>query len=207
MAWYNRAVADAFRLPDFGRSSALGILVGNTRFLDALRANRPWFVNFLPSVLVEAKIPKSPPVLQSLGDHVRARRQDLGLTQRQAGKILGVSPLTVWYWENHRTEPEIGMYPRIVTFLGYCPYRSARSFGEPLFLHRAYRGLSKEKMARRLWVRPDTLSQWEEGTRCPTVGSMEQVARILRSPKPISYHSATGQDTSGFPRWLFAMSI
>ena len=46
VAWYNRAVADAFRLPDFGRSSALGILVGNTRaiwprFLDALRANRP----------------------------------------------------------------------------------------------------------------------------------------------------------------------
>jgi methylmalonic aciduria homocystinuria type C protein len=46
VAWYNRPVADAFRLPDFGRSSALGILVGNTRaiwprFLDALRANRP----------------------------------------------------------------------------------------------------------------------------------------------------------------------
>jgi cyanocobalamin reductase (cyanide-eliminating) / alkylcobalamin dealkylase len=46
VAWYNRAVADAFRLPDFGRSSALGILVGNTRaiwprFLDALRAKRP----------------------------------------------------------------------------------------------------------------------------------------------------------------------
>jgi methylmalonic aciduria homocystinuria type C protein len=46
VAWCNRAVADAFRLPDFGRSSALGILVGNTRaiwprFLDALRANRP----------------------------------------------------------------------------------------------------------------------------------------------------------------------
>ena len=46
VAWYNRAVDDAFRLPDFGRSSALGILVGNTRaiwprFLDAVRANAP----------------------------------------------------------------------------------------------------------------------------------------------------------------------
>jgi methylmalonic aciduria homocystinuria type C protein len=46
VAWYNCAVDDAFRLPDFGRSSALGVLVGNTRaiwprFLDAVRANRP----------------------------------------------------------------------------------------------------------------------------------------------------------------------
>ncbi|MGH8574311.1 MAG: hypothetical protein ACREX8_17300 [Gammaproteobacteria bacterium] len=46
VAWYNRAVADAFRLPDFGRPSALGILVGNTRalwprFLEALEVNRP----------------------------------------------------------------------------------------------------------------------------------------------------------------------
>jgi hypothetical protein len=87
--------------------------------------------------------------------------------------------VTVWYWENHRTEPEIGMYPRIVTFLGYCPYHPPRSFGELLFLHPAYRGLSKEKMARRLRVHPSTLSKWEQGTRCPTVGSMEQVARML----------------------------
>lgn len=46
VAWYNRAVADACRLSDFGRSPALGILVGNTRaiwsrFLDAWRENRP----------------------------------------------------------------------------------------------------------------------------------------------------------------------
>ena len=31
VAWYNRAVANGFRLPDFGRPSALEILVANTR--------------------------------------------------------------------------------------------------------------------------------------------------------------------------------
>ncbi|MGH8573310.1 MAG: hypothetical protein ACREX8_12150 [Gammaproteobacteria bacterium] len=44
IGWYNQAVADAYRLPDFGRPTALGILVGNTRalwprFLDALQQN------------------------------------------------------------------------------------------------------------------------------------------------------------------------
>jgi cyanocobalamin reductase (cyanide-eliminating) / alkylcobalamin dealkylase len=46
VAWYNGAVGDAFRLPDFGRSSALGVLLGNTRalwlrFLRWLRASPP----------------------------------------------------------------------------------------------------------------------------------------------------------------------
>jgi len=46
VSWYNRAVDDAFRLQDFGKPSALGILIGNTRaiwprFLETLRANRP----------------------------------------------------------------------------------------------------------------------------------------------------------------------
>ncbi len=46
VAWYNEAVADAYRLPDFGRPSALGILVGNTRalwprFIEALRQKVP----------------------------------------------------------------------------------------------------------------------------------------------------------------------
>ncbi len=42
VAGYNRAIEDVFKLPDLGRSSALGVLMGNTRalwprFLDWLR--------------------------------------------------------------------------------------------------------------------------------------------------------------------------
>jgi cyanocobalamin reductase (cyanide-eliminating) / alkylcobalamin dealkylase len=44
VTWYDGVVVDAFRLPDLGRPSALGVLVGNTRalwprFLAALRAD------------------------------------------------------------------------------------------------------------------------------------------------------------------------
>jgi DNA-binding XRE family transcriptional regulator len=47
-------------------------------------------------------------------------------------------------------------------------------------------GLSKEKLARRLGVHPDTFSQWEQDIRCPTIGSMEQVTEILRLLKLIT---------------------
>jgi methylmalonic aciduria homocystinuria type C protein len=44
LAWYNCAVDEAFKLPDLGRPSALGVLIGNTRalwrcFRDAVRAD------------------------------------------------------------------------------------------------------------------------------------------------------------------------
>jgi len=44
VGWYNRAVDNAFQLPDFGRPSVLGVLIGNTRalwpcFRDAVRAD------------------------------------------------------------------------------------------------------------------------------------------------------------------------
>jgi len=150
--------------------------------------NPPSFGNFLPSVVLEADIPgkrKPPAGLENLGDHICAKRHELGLTQRQTAKVLGVDHVTVWHWENHRTDPEIGMYPRIANFLEYCPYHYSRSFGELLCLHRAYRGLSKEKMARCLGVHPETVSYWEQGVCSPTVGSMEQVIRILGLSKLI----------------------
>jgi len=95
--------------------------------------------------------------------------------------------VTLWYWENHRTEPEIGMYPRIVDFLGYCPYHATRSFGELLWLHRTYRGLSKEKMARWLGVHPETLSHWEQGNRSPTIESLGRIAEIFGLRKLIRH--------------------
>jgi cyanocobalamin reductase (cyanide-eliminating) / alkylcobalamin dealkylase len=44
VGWYNQGVDDSLRLPDFGRSSSLGVLVANSRalwpaFLDAAAAN------------------------------------------------------------------------------------------------------------------------------------------------------------------------
>ncbi len=44
VAWYNDEVDDAYRLPDFGRASTLGLLIGNTRalwprFIETLRAH------------------------------------------------------------------------------------------------------------------------------------------------------------------------
>ncbi len=48
--------------------------------------------------------PAYPKSLETLGDHIRKRRLDLGLEQQQVAARLGVSESTVWNWENDRSQ-------------------------------------------------------------------------------------------------------
>jgi DNA-binding XRE family transcriptional regulator len=55
------------------------------------------------------------------GDHVRARRLELGLYRREAADLLGVDETTVYNWESNRNAPSPEVVPRIEQFLGYRP--------------------------------------------------------------------------------------
>ena len=61
-----------------------------------------------------------PRELNTLGDHLRKHRLDLGLLQREIAEQIGVEESTITNWERQRTVPEIRYIPRIVEFLGYA---------------------------------------------------------------------------------------
>jgi transcriptional regulator with XRE-family HTH domain len=74
-------------------------------------------------VRLKAKKPPDPAYpnsLESLGDHIRKRRLELGLLHKDVAKMLGVTLSTIWNWENRHTEPHISFRLRIVNFLGYA---------------------------------------------------------------------------------------
>ena len=56
----------------------------------------------------------------TLGDHLRRRRLELGLYQKDVAVRIGVTASTIWNWEHGWT---IGkrFVPLIVDFLGYRP--------------------------------------------------------------------------------------
>ena len=62
-----------------------------------------------------------PKQLKTLGDHIRARRLDLGLLQKDVAEIIGVTTDTIANWEKNRHHPMRCHYMRINTFLGYSP--------------------------------------------------------------------------------------
>jgi len=108
---------------------------------------------------------KYPKELKTLGDHIRKRRLDLGLFQRQAAEQIGVDTTTIWNWERHKSSPQVHEIPAALRFLGYNPVPLPKSFPEKVRLVRRVLGLSQKTMARKLGIDPTTIGQWESGRR------------------------------------------
>jgi len=76
-----------------------------------------------------------PKQINSLGDHLRARRLDLKLLQKQVADQIGIHEMTIINWESNATVPEVRYIPAIIQFLGYDPLPatiSANSIAERL---------------------------------------------------------------------------
>ena len=66
-------------------------------------------------------IPAYPKSLNTLGDHLRKRRLDLGLGQGRVAQTLGVGRAVICNWERNHTFPGVQYLSKVYDFLGYCP--------------------------------------------------------------------------------------
>jgi len=62
-----------------------------------------------------------PAELRTIGDHVRKRRLDLGLLQRDVALRIGVDPTSIFNWEAGRHHPSLRHLPAALDFLDYDP--------------------------------------------------------------------------------------
>jgi transcriptional regulator with XRE-family HTH domain len=111
--------------------------------------------------------PGYPRVSRHIGDHLRKRRLDLNLLQREVAERLGASPAAITNWELGHTAPALAWMPHIIRFLGYDPRPMPEAIGSRLKAYRRGRGVSQEAMARQLGIDPGTLARWERGSREP----------------------------------------
>jgi transcriptional regulator with XRE-family HTH domain len=134
------------------------------------------------SLTLKAKAPQStqyPKEINSLGDHLRKRRLDLGLLQRGVAAKIGVAEATIWNWERQRNQPEIRFIAPIIQFLGYDPLPQPESFPERLKTYRLKQGLSQKKLAIKLGIDPSSILRWEKGIHKPTPDYQKLIFKIL----------------------------
>jgi DNA-binding XRE family transcriptional regulator len=137
-------------------------------------------------VRLSAKKPKSdsyPSVLKTLGDHLRARRLDLGLIQKQVAEQIGVDEASVYNWESNRVEPAVRLIPHIHIFLGYCPYIPGLPISGKLKVWRQSMGLSQDGMAKAIDVDKSTWRKWEAGQRLPASKYIERIKLSQRKTR------------------------
>jgi transcriptional regulator with XRE-family HTH domain len=115
------------------------------------------------------------------GEHLRRQRILRGLTQQKVANEIRVSHDTIIHWETGKTAPQVRHVPRVIAFLGYCPWTSPRHAGERFRQVRVALGLTQEAAARRLGVDPATVASWETARRRPPASYRYQLLELASS--------------------------
>jgi DNA-binding transcriptional regulator YiaG len=103
---------------------------------------------------------------------------NLGLSQSQVARGLGVRKETLQQWEYGAFEPTVSCVPRVIEFLAHDPRPEPTSWREWLVWYRVSRGLSQAAMARELGVAAKTLCLWETGKQKPKGESVAKLSKF-----------------------------
>jgi transcriptional regulator with XRE-family HTH domain len=101
---------------------------------------------------------------QTLGGHLKKRRRELGLLQRQAAERMGIQRDTYVNWEKDKTRPVASQFRPVVAFLGYDPTPAPETLSERLKAKRRELGVTFAQVARYLEWDPGTLTRYLNGT-------------------------------------------
>lgn len=127
----------------------------------------------------KAKSSCYPQELTTLGDHIRKRRLDLKLFQKDLAHLFQTDTNTITNWEKNRCQPGFIYYPAIMDFLGYCPWEPIQAWRERLHRYRIHQGLSLEQFAKKLGVDPGTLVQQRKSG--PSAYFKKKGAELIKS--------------------------
>jgi len=149
----------------------------------------PFTNNFIPiktgykiEVPLTIQLPKEfteEPV--TLGDHLRRRRFELGLYQKDVAVQIGVTTSTIWNWENNWSSITLSCMPKVIEFLGYNPIPQPEDLMERLAWYKQVNGLSLEQLGAKMDRDPEQLSDWLSGRHKPCQRNNEKIESFLKS--------------------------
>jgi DNA-binding XRE family transcriptional regulator len=117
---------------------------------------------------------------KSLGEEILKRRLEVGLTQEEAGQQLGLNHQTLSRWETGENTPNVTHYPKIITFLGYYPFKTDDTFGGKIKQYRFTHGLSQKKLAPLLKLPLKMLQAIEENGIMSTANIEKQLIELFK---------------------------
>jgi len=94
--------------------------------------------------------------------------------------MLEVSEQTVTNWELSYNEPEISYIPRIIEFIGYCPYLPTHSPIARLEMIRQALGLSYRELAKKVGVDESSLIRYSRGKGKPARKPLAKIVAFLK---------------------------
>lgn len=92
--------------------------------------------------------------MQSLAEHIKAKRIEQRLTKVELAKILDSRPITLWTWERKGKQPAPRLMKNIIKWLGYVPPLGVdeKTLSGKLYLYRMINGLTQQQVASTLKI-------------------------------------------------------
>jgi len=118
----------------------------------------------------------------TLGQRIRQRRMDLGLTQQTLALQLGCWYQSVARWERDLSEPLAASWPAIEALLGVGLVPERDGLPGRVRAARLRLGLTQEQVAARAGLDPRTIRNVETGRHRPSRGTAEHLREVLGLP-------------------------
>jgi transcriptional regulator with XRE-family HTH domain len=132
---------------------------------------------------LKAKLPANPAypaTLDTLGDHLRKVRLDRGLSQPDVAKILEVTADTITGWELDHHEPPAKFASRIISFLGYNPFKvDGLYLGKQLYYARLISGKIQREVAEIIDCDTSNLRRIELDQRKPRAETRRRIEEYV----------------------------
>jgi len=100
---------------------------------------------------------------QTIGEHLKQRRIELGLKQTEVASLLGVHRGSIQLWEQGRGDQGVRSFPAIIRFLGYVPFECDGTPGGRFAFLRRCSGKTQEELAALTGCDPSSIARWENG--------------------------------------------
>lgn len=117
---------------------------------------------------------------KTLGEHLKKRRYELSLRQKDVADKIEINQSTYITWETDQAEPEIRCWPQIIDFLGFDPFADKEgTLGERLQTRYRELGIPRKRAAVLLGIDEGTLPRYERGKWQPGKRNAEIIERFL----------------------------
>lgn len=114
----------------------------------------------------------------TLGQHLRAKRLLLNLTQKQVAMRLNTLREHYERWERDEVAPTASFWPRLIDFIGGYPF-SVETSAELVLKARRMLGLSQYAFGRKVQAIAEDVRKWEHGVSEPSSVVLAKVRSLI----------------------------
>jgi hypothetical protein len=96
---------------------------------------------------------------------------------------MAADPSVIRKWESEHRDPCVGVWPRILKFLGYYPYPTVGNISAQVLMLRRIEGASTTHFGRHYGSNATTVKRWESGELRPHPRALPIIQEMLDKAK------------------------